>query len=213
VDQGQRAVLREYGRLARHYDRRWSRYVAASNAATAARIALRPGEGLLDLGCGTGALLLRLALDCPGARLAGADPSAEMLAVARHRLPPAVPLVRAFAERLPFAEGSFDVVASVSAFHYFRDPAGALAEMRRVLRPAGRLVLTDWCDDFLACRLCDLLLRWLNAAHARAYGGGECREMLAAAGFGGGRVERYKISWLWGLMTATAARPPSPAGG
>jgi ubiquinone/menaquinone biosynthesis C-methylase UbiE len=129
-----------------------------------------------------------------------------MLRIARAGLPAAVPLVRAFAERLPFAGGSFDVVVSASALHYFREPGQALEEMRRVLRPGGRLVVTDWCDDFLACRLCDRLLRWLDRAHAGAYTSAQCRCLLEAADFGGVRVERYKIDWLWGLMTATAAR-------
>src|SRR5205807_397586 len=98
--------------------------------------------------------------------------------------------------------GAFAVVASVSAFHYFARPADALAEVRRVLRPGGELVLTDWCHDFLTCRACDWLLRRRIGAHRRAYGARECRRLLEGAGLEVIRLERYKISWLWGLMTA-----------
>jgi SAM-dependent methyltransferase len=206
---GYEALLREYRRLAPRYDRRWAHYVQATARATARRIGLRPGERLLDVGCGTGALLELLGRRCPGARLAGIDPCPEMLGVARARLPAAAPLALGLAERLPFGGGSFDVAVSASAFHYFRAPAQALAELRRVLRPRGRLVVTDWCDDFLSCRLCDRLLRWLDPAHSRVYGSAECRRLLEAGGFAAVRVERYKIDWLWGLMTATAAREPA----
>jgi SAM-dependent methyltransferase len=206
------AVLRQYRRLAPRYDRRWAYYVQASTRSTARRIDLHPGESLLDIGCGTGALLDLLGHSCPGAHLAGIDPCPEMLRIARGRLSGTALLVQAFAEQLPLAGGSFDIVTSASAFHFFRGPGQALAEMRRVLRPGGRLVVTDWCDDFLTCRLCDRLLRWLDAAHAGVYASAECRALLEAAGFASVRMERYKIDWLWGLMTATARNPPTAQG-
>jgi len=82
-----------------------------------------------------------------------------MLVLARRRLPPEVVLREGWAEQLPFESGQFNVVVSCNVFHYIRQPAAALREMSRVLAPAGRLLLTDWSDDFLACRLCDLYLR------------------------------------------------------
>ena len=45
-----------------------------------------------------------------------------------------------------------------NAFHIFPSPGAALAEMRRVLKPGGMLTLTDWCDDYLTCKLCSLWL-------------------------------------------------------
>ena len=75
--------------------------------------------------------------------------------------------------------------------------------MLRVLRPGGQLVITDWCDDYLACRICDWYLRIFSAAHYRTYGVRQCRTLLERAGARGVAVQRYKINWLWGLMTAT----------
>jgi hypothetical protein len=76
-----------------------------------------------------------------------------------------------------------------------------------VLRSGGRLVITDWCDDFLACRLCDRVLRLLDPAHQRTYGRAECGGFLETMGFLDVRVERYRSTWPWGMMTATARAP------
>jgi hypothetical protein len=85
--------------------------------------------------------------------------------------------------------------------------------MSRVLAPGGKILITDWCDDYLACRLCSLYLRWSGAAFHRIYSAGECRDLFAGSGYST-RVERYKISWLWGLMTATAVKAvPGEAAG
>ena len=197
-------IVEEYGRLAPHYDARWSSYVEATTRETLARLTLRPGERLLDVGCGTGALLHPLSRRHPDARLTGVDPVPEMLAVARRRLPLDIELRAGWAERLPFEDEQFDVVVSCNAFHYFQAPAAALREMMRVLAPGGRLVITDWCDDYLACRVCDLYLRLFSRAHVKVYRRRECLRLLREAGYRNVDVDRYKISWLWGLMTATA---------
>ena len=78
--------------------------------------------------------------------------------------------------------------------------------MFRVLRPSGRAVITDWCDDYLACRVCDRFLRIMGRAHTGIYTSETCRILLADASFRNVEVRRYKISWLWGLMTATATK-------
>ena len=82
--------------------------------------------------------------------------------------------------------------------------------MHRVLRSQGRLVITDWCDDYLACRLCDRFLRVFRKAHYRIYDSKEIRELLAEERFASIRVERYKINWLWGLMTVTGVKAVVP---
>jgi hypothetical protein len=79
-----------------------------------------------------------------------------------------------------------------------------LREIARVLRAGGRVFVTDWCDDYIACWICDRALRLLDPAHRRAYGQKECRNFLVRAGFQIEALERYKIDWLWGLMTARA---------
>ncbi|TAJ09687.1 MAG: methyltransferase domain-containing protein [Nitrospirae bacterium] len=196
----------KYARLAPDYDTKWSFYVEATTRETIARLGLRPADRVLDVGCGTGALLSRLSRSHPSAQLSGVDPAPEMLAVARRRLPAAVDLREGLAERLPFEEGQFDVVVSCNMFHYIRQPLTALREMNRVLRPGGRLVITDWCDDYLTCRACDLYLRLFSRAHVKVYRERECARLLREAGYARVDIDRYKINWLWGLMTAMATK-------
>jgi SAM-dependent methyltransferase len=98
-----------------------------------------PGR-VLDVGCGTGRLAARVRRELTGTHVVGCDFSAGMLRHARAR-DARIPWVQGDAGRLPFRDGAFDAVVSTEAFHWFPDPVGALVEMRRVLRPEGRLLL------------------------------------------------------------------------
>lgn len=103
-------------------------------------------EDYLDLGTGTGRLLELIA---PRAtRALGIDNSREMLAVARARLEAAdlrnCSVRQADLYQLPLATGSFDLVTLHQVLHYLEDPAAAVAEAARVLRPGGRLLLVDF---------------------------------------------------------------------
>ena len=79
------AVVTEYRKLASDYDQRWSFYIEATARETLSRLELRPWESLLDVGCGTGALLEALAASVPGAKLSGVDPSPDILEVSSVR--------------------------------------------------------------------------------------------------------------------------------
>ena len=194
----------EYDARAPTYDQRWGDYVAASVDETIRRLPRGGFTSLLDVGCGTGMLLAAVAAREPECRLAGVDLSPRMTASAMERLPARARVIAADAEHLPFAARSFDVVVSSSSFHFWPDPVAALRECRRVLSPRGQLVITDWCDDFLVCRVCDRLLRLRYGSGHRVYGSADCARFLDRAGFETLRIDRYKISWLWGLMTAIA---------
>ncbi|WP_026116482.1 class I SAM-dependent methyltransferase [Nocardiopsis valliformis] len=97
------------------------------------------GRRILDAGCGAGPLVA--ALGERGARVSGIDASASMVALARRRLGDEADLrVGDLADPLPFADGAFDDVVASLVLHYLRDWGPTLAEMRRVLRPGGRLI-------------------------------------------------------------------------
>lgn len=105
-----------------------------------------PMPSILDVGCGTGINLLEAARVLgPCRRLAGVDLSPGMLAVARRKAA-AAGLAATFtvgdAEALELPDGSFDLVICNSAYHWFPDRARAIAELSRVLRPGGQLLLT-----------------------------------------------------------------------
>src|SRR5207302_10502003 len=89
----------------------------------------------LDVGCGTGR---NLPLYGGHARVTGLDPSRDALLTARRRAP-GVPLVQGDAQALPFRDGAFDTVVSGLVFCSVPEPARGLAEVRRVLTPAGAL--------------------------------------------------------------------------
>jgi ubiquinone/menaquinone biosynthesis C-methylase UbiE len=200
-------VVAEYARAARRYDEKWAFYVEATTRETLRRMPMTPHARVLDVGCGTGELLRRLRAKYPQAVLAGLDPVEEMLAVAADKLSGKEDLRIGYADALPWNASTFDVVVSCNMFHYISHPVAALQEMTRVLRPGGALVLTDWCDDYLACRLCNLYLRLTNRAFYRTYREAECLALLHSAGFSDVKLQRYKISWLWGLMTAVIVVP------
>ncbi len=97
------------------------------------------GRRILDAGCGSGPL--SAALCDRGAVVTGIDASAGMLALARRRLGADVALhVVSLCDRLPFADGAFDDVVASLVLHYLQDWGPTLTELRRVLRPGGRLI-------------------------------------------------------------------------
>ena len=79
-------VVKEYSAAAKEYDRKWSFYVEATTRETLRRLPMRANSHVLDVGCGTGELLSRLAIAYPDATLAGIDPVAAMLEVAKGKL-------------------------------------------------------------------------------------------------------------------------------
>ena len=206
-----RAVQREYDALAGRYDQRWARYVAASTALADARLVLRPGMRVLDVGCGTGVLLAQLRARMPGARFLGVDATPGMLARARERLGPDVPLVESSGEALPLPDRSVDAVVSTSVLHYMADAPQALREMHRVLAPGGTLVIVDWCADFITMRALDVVLRVVDRAHERTYAADAVRTLAAGANFERIEITRCKIDRFWGLFALTARVPMSRA--
>jgi ubiquinone/menaquinone biosynthesis C-methylase UbiE len=104
----------------------------------------RPGQRVLEIGCGGGSSLAPLARLCRPARLVGLDLDADLLAVARARLATqgvSAELVPGDARRLPFDDEAFDLVFDFGTCYHIARPHEALREIARVLRPGGRLVV------------------------------------------------------------------------
>jgi ubiquinone/menaquinone biosynthesis C-methylase UbiE len=143
-----------YDRIAEGYATWWSPVHRGATLRLLDEIETDVRQGarqVLDVGCGTGALAAAAVTRWPEVELDGADASAGMIAVAereRAALPAGardrVRLRRADAERLPWPDGSFELVVSAFVLQLVPSRFRALREARRVLRPGGRLAYVTW---------------------------------------------------------------------
>jgi ubiquinone/menaquinone biosynthesis C-methylase UbiE len=110
---------------------------------------ISPGSDLIDVACGRGAVLLAAA-PLAGS-LTGIDVSPGMIELARTDLRAAgvesVDLQVMDAEQMTFAEASFDVVTAAFVLFFLPDPARAMAEFRRLLRPGGVVAVSTWAEE------------------------------------------------------------------
>ncbi|PZV16117.1 MAG: methyltransferase type 11 [Leptolyngbya sp.] len=199
-------VRQQYNQIAAVYDRVWSRYISKSLSFLKDWAQLTSTSSVLDVACGTGTFEHLVLLEQPTQPMIGIDLSENMLEIARQKCCayPTVSFQRASVAALPFADRSFDVVVSASAFHYFDDPIVALIEMRRVLKPAGELVILDWCKDDWLCRLYDFVLKRFDPAHEQCYTQAEFHRFLNQTGFQIQRATRFRIGLAWELMISSA---------
>jgi demethylmenaquinone methyltransferase/2-methoxy-6-polyprenyl-1,4-benzoquinol methylase len=117
-------------------DPRWRRFLVS-------RIVAGPGDRVLDVATGTGAVTREL-IRQHGCTVVGLDQSPEMLAEARRRLGDDVELVEGRAEELPFADASFDALTFTYLLRYVDDPAATLRELARVVRPGGTIASLEF---------------------------------------------------------------------
>ncbi|BAY58343.1 hypothetical protein NIES2135_52160 [Leptolyngbya boryana NIES-2135] len=200
-------IRQQYDQMSAIYDQRWSQYISNTLNFLKAWAELAPTEKVLDVACGTGEFEQLILTEHSEQNMVGVDISEKMLAIAQQKLQayPNVTLSLASAEHLPFADQSFDVIVSASAFHYFENPAIALAEMKRVLKPNGKIMILDWCKDYLLCRICDLILKVTDPAHQQCYTQAELHGFLKALGFDITRATKVRFGLVWGMMVATAS--------
>ena len=128
-------------------------------------------EDVLDVGCGTGAVLELLHGEYPEKRLTGLDLTPRMIEVARAKQLENVRFIVGDAEALPFESRSFDAVLCSNSFHHYPHPEKFFSEAARVLRPGGRLILRDYTsNDFVVW-----LMNNLELPLARLMGHGDVR--------------------------------------
>lgn len=182
------SIRREYDGAAAEYDRRWARYNRASLALLRPWIAGRTLGRVLDVGCGTGNLSAALAeWGAAVDAYVGVDLSPGMLRMGAPKLgaggwPGAA--VAGSAVALPVATASFDTALCASNLHYWPDSGAGLLEIRRVLRPGGRLLLVDWDRAPLRMRAFDLWMRRvLRVEYQRMYSRQEIRALLHDSGY------------------------------
>ena len=120
------ASLLSYGQ-----DPRWRRFLVS-------RVEAGPGDRVLDVATGTGAVAREL-VGRKGCAVVGVDQSPEMLLEAKRRVDAGVTLVEASATSLPFADGEFDALTFTYLLRYVDDPPATLRELARVVRPGGTI--------------------------------------------------------------------------
>jgi SAM-dependent methyltransferase len=130
---------------------RYDRMTASFGERIIEATAPEPGERVLDVGCGNGAVALAVsALVAPGGSVMGLDISGPMLAYARRRAEQAqtasVSFRRGDAQVYPLPPASFDAAVSRFGVMFFDDPVAAFANIGRALRPGGRIAFTCWRD-------------------------------------------------------------------
>ncbi len=214
-DKGQ--ATQEFTRWSESYDRsilQWLLF-GPSHRAILRRIkaftGVRPLR-VLDVGCGTGVFAAKIRQDLPAAEVVGVDLVSGMLAKGSDRWrrhAGTVFPVQADSERLPFAAGTFDVVTCANSFHHYPHQDRAVAEMRRVLKPGGRLLLVDgYRDRPFGWLIYDVCVAGIEGAvhHASA---ARMRDLFARAGFEGvaQKVHRGFAPFLFSEAVAPATPP------
>ncbi|HJZ13548.1 MAG TPA: methyltransferase domain-containing protein [Acidobacteriota bacterium] len=165
---------------------------------------VHPGEHVLDVGCGTGANAIALAERLEGdCRITGVDNSEAMLAIARNNLQghpfrELIKLQHGDVHHLDFPAAHFDAAMVIQVLEYSKDPVALLREIRRVLKPGGKLFLadTDWdtivwnSDDKELTR--QIVLCWSDH-EADGWQGRRLLELLSRAGYRDIRGDIYPI--------------------
>lgn len=155
-------VRNHYNRQASDYESRWSAYLASQTNWVLEHWLLSDGS-VLDLGCGTGAMLSHIGRHWPNLSLTGVDLSHGMLLEAQKNVPGAVLLEgsledTSFSGRLPQS----DIVLSLSVLHHLNDIDRHLRLLAKLVKPAGTIFLSAFARDGLLMSLAEI---WFRLRH------------------------------------------------
>lgn len=167
---------------------------------------------MLDVGCGTGVFASAVRAALPEVKVVGIDLVAEMLAKGRSRWQSHsghVFPVQGDSERLPFSSASFDIVTCANSFHHYPRQERAIAEMRRVLKPGGRLMIIDgYRDNLWGWLIYDVCVAGVKGDVRHAWAA-RFRELMTEAGLQA-IAQRVHIGLAPFLITEGIAAEPIP---
>lgn len=160
----------------------------------------QPFKTVLDIGCGTAALLMIIHDGKKDAKLFGIDISEEMIKVAQAKLGNAAGLTVSDSEKLPFKNGSFDLVLCTFSFHHHPNPTIVFNEMHRVLSPQGRIIMADPLGPTPLMLVMNMLIPFMKDGTVHYY---SKREMFRLAESAGLIVSKWaKLNWHSYVMVA-----------
>lgn len=163
-----------------------------------------PFLSLLDVGCGTGAMLAILKKEYPDMKAFGIDLSNQMIVQARKHINHDIYLQIGDVENMPWSNEEFDLLVCNASFHHYPNPMQSLKEMNRVLKNSGRLVIADpWWPENKRQAINYYLKSPFNlSGDVRIYSQKEMEQLLAATGFCS--IDWELINRTYYIITAAA---------
>jgi len=170
----------DFGKRAHKYDGSWGRILSRFYRLLLKQVKLSPDMTILDVGCGTGIMLRKMADSCPIIGY-GIDMEENMIKEAQHKCPE-MNIQISRCEETPFEDNTFDTIIACLAYHHFSDREGFAKESARILKPGGSLYIADPHYPKIIRKLMNAFFN-----HRRIAGGfytpDEIFEDLAAFGF------------------------------
>lgn len=183
---------------AKTFDDRRFNYFRLMQKKLVSSLNLKEGQRLLDLGCGTG-WAVRYAVDLVHERgeFYGIDISPKMIdkAEASSSGFKNIHFSVTSAEQLPFDDDFFDFVICSNSFHHYFDPDRVLSEVRRILKPAGRIYILDATADTFIVRMADKQTKKRDPSHVKLYGTQEFGALFARA-----KLSHVASKSIWGIL-------------
>jgi len=190
-------VRSNYDNLAATYESRWLNFNAAVRRWVMDRFPDSATGSVIDLGCGTGAMLRMVHERRPAMKLTGIDISPDMLAIARRDVPEAT-LIEDDITTAP--REAFDVVLSLNILHHLDDAAAHLAMIKQLCKAGGTAFLCDFSIDTMRMGIADGWWRLSHPAYRKGFSAVRLRRMIGDTGLAIRDRAILKPDWFWRLQ-------------